>query len=448
AVESISNRIGVNYGRLGNNLLSPYQSIELIKSTKAGRVKLYDANPEILKLLAGTKIRVAIMVSNQQINEIASSQDFADKWVIENVHPYYPQTLIRYLLVGNEVLSYNTRRDREIWYNLVPAMQNIKNSLNKNYIRNIKIGTPFAMDVLETAFPPSNGTFRSDITKHVILPLLDFLNRTRSYFFIDVYPYFPWSENSRSISIDYALFEGNATYKDTGSGLVYTNLLDQMLDSIYSAMEKLGFPHIRIVISETGWPHEGDIDQHGANVYNAATYNRNLVKKMTAEPPSGTPSRPGAAIPTFIFSLYDENQKRGPGTERHWGLFHPEGTPVYEIDLTGKRDLGDYEKLPLPRNNDPYRGKIWCVAVRDANVTLLEQALSYACSQGKGTCDALAPGKACYEPVWLPWHASYAFSSYWSRQRNHGATCYFGGLAIQTTRDPSRGSCKVPSVTV
>ncbi|GAV58989.1 Glyco_hydro_17 domain-containing protein/X8 domain-containing protein [Cephalotus follicularis] len=430
--------MGINYGRLGNNLPSPYQSVELIKTMKAGRVKLYDANPEILRLLSGTKIQVSIMISNNEIISLATNKTLADQWVLNNVRCHYPQTMIRFILVGNEVMSYFSDYDRTIWYHLVPAMRRIKNSLKAQNIRNIKVGTPLAMDALQTTFPPSNGMFRSDISYMVMTPLLRFLNQTKSFFFIDVYPYFPWSTDFENISLDFALFTSNTSYTDPGSGLIYHNLLDQMLDSITFAMAKLGYPNIRIAISETGWPNAGDIDQIGANIYNAATYNRNLIQKMTSKPALGTPARPGVVIPTFIFSLYDENQKVGPGTERHWGILHPSGEPNYEIDLTGKRLVQDYPPLPVVENNKPYRGKVWCVVAGGANMMELDTALAYACSQGNETCAALVPGKECYEPLSVFWHASYAFSSYWAQFRRHGATCYFNGLAAQTTSNPSK----------
>lgn len=91
-----------------------------------------------------------------------------------------------------------------------------------------------------------------------------------------------------------------------------------------------------------------------------------------------------------------------------------------------------------PSSNKPYKGKIWCVVTSQPNPTDLETALDFACRQGNGTCDALAPGKACYEPVSVVAHANYAFSSYWSKFRSSGASCYFNGLAIQTTTDPSK----------
>ncbi|XP_057949899.1 probable glucan endo-1,3-beta-glucosidase A6 [Malania oleifera] len=293
------------------------------------------------------------------------------------------------------------------------------------------------MDVLQSSFPPSNSTFRSDISVPVMKPLLRFLNRTKSLFFLDVYTYFPWSTDPKSISLEYALLdETNITYRDLVSDLTYTNLLDQMLDAVVFAMSKLGYPDIRIFIAEMGWPNAGDIDQIGANIYNAATYNRNLVKKLTAKPPLGTPVRPKVVYPAFIFSLYNENEKPGPATERHWGVKYPNESAVYELDLSGKVQEYD-EQLPPPTNNEPYNGKIWCVTAEGANATGLASALTWTCGQPNISCDPIQAGKACYKPDPMV-RASFAFSSYWAKYRSSGATCYFEGLAFQTTKDPSK----------
>ncbi|CAK9176120.1 unnamed protein product [Ilex paraguariensis] len=402
---------------------------------------------EILKALKGTDLQVSVMVPNEIITNISSNQTLADQWVLANVVPFYPETMIRYLLVGNEILS---QPDTTTWFNLVPAMRRIKYSVKKYKLHKIKVGTPLAMDVLESSFPPSNGTFRSDVSVKVVKPLLQFLNRTKSFFFLDVYTFFPWSSDPINIKLDYALLMAkNITYTDPVSGLTYTNLLDQMLDSVVFAMKRLGYPNIRLFIAETGWPNGGDIDQIGCNIYNAATYNRNVVKKLMSKPPVGTPARPGTVLPAFLFALYNENQKPGPGTERHFGLLYPNEKNVYEIDLSAKTPESEYKPLPIPTNNEPYKGKIWCVVAKGANRTELASALSYACGQGNGTCDPIQPGGKCYKPIKsLVRHASLAFSSYWAQFRNVGGTCYFNGLAIQTAKDPSYGSCKFPSVTL
>ncbi|KAL2933047.1 putative glucan endo-1 3-beta-glucosidase A6, partial [Bienertia sinuspersici] len=425
-------KVGVNYGTLGNNLPKPSKSVELIKTLKAGRVKLYNPNPEILNALNGTNIQVSIMVPNEIITNISTNQTMANEWVHTNLVAYYPHTLIRYLLVGNEILSFMGEDDKKVWHALVPAMRKLQYALKTCGIRKVKVGTTMAMDVLESSFPPSNGTFRSDIGLPVMRPLLQFLSRTKSFLFVDCYPYFAWSQSYKTISLDYALFNGGKTYKDPVSGLTYTNLLDQMLDSIHFAMKKMGYPDVRIWIAETGWPNGGDVDQIGANVYNAATYNRNLVQKLNAKPPLGTPARPGVVLPSFVFSLYNENQKGGQGTERHWGMFYPNGSSVYPIDLTGETRLSSYPPLPKPENNEPYKGKIWCVLVKDANMTLLNDAVTYACGQGNGTCAAIQPGGKCFKPQSAVCHASYAFSSYFAQFRSQGG----------------HGECKYPSVTL
>jgi hypothetical protein len=315
-------------------------------------------------------------------------------------------------------------------------MHRIKHSLTTFGLHKIKVGTPLAMDVLQTSFPPSSGTFRNDIALSVIKPMLEFLHVTNSFFFIDVYPFFAWASDPVNINLDYALFESNnITVTDSGTGLVYTNLFDQMVDAVYFAMERLGFPDIQIFIAETGWPNGGDLDQIGANIHNAATYNRNFVKKVTKKPLTGTPARPSSILPSFIFALYNENLKTGLGTERHFGLLYPNGSSIYEIDLSGETPDSEFKPLPPPGD---YKGKAWCVVVEGANKTAVVEALSFACSQGNQTCDSIQPGKPCFKPDSVVDHANYAFSSYWAQFRHLGGTCNFNGLATQIAKDPSK----------
>lgn len=437
----ISGQPGVNYGQLGNNLPTPTTSVSLIKNLKAKRVKIYDANPQILKALENTGIQVSIMLPNELVTNVSSNQTLANQWVQTNLVPFYSKTLIRYLLVGNELISSTTN---QTWPHIVPAMYRMKHSLTIFGLHKVKVGTPLAMDVLQTSFPPSNGTFRNDIALSVMKPMLEFLHVTDSFFFLDVYPFFAWTSDPININLDYALFESdNITVTDSGTGLVYTNLFDQMVDAVYFAMERLGYPNIQIFIAETGWPNDGDFDQIGANIHNAGTYNRNFVKKVTKKPLVGTPARPGSILPSFIFALYNENLKTGLGTERHFGLLYPNGSRIYEIDLSGKTPEYEYKPLPPP---DDYKGKAWCVVAEGANKTAVVEALSYACSQGNRTCELVQPGKPCFEPDSVVGHASYAFSSYWAQFRRVGGTCNFNGLATQIAEDPSYGSCKYPSV--
>ncbi|KAG8057287.1 hypothetical protein GUJ93_ZPchr0002g26690 [Zizania palustris] len=443
-----SHGIGVNYGRVADDIPSPRRSVELLRAVGAGSVKIYDANPGVLRALEGTHMRVSIMVPNEIIPDIAASAAAADRWVAENLVPYYPETRVKYLLVGNELLS-DYSIANSTWPRIVPAMENLHRSLRARRISSVKISTTLAMDTLTSgAFPrpPSAAAFRPDIARAVMRPLLRFLKGTNSYYFVDAYPYFVWSENNKTVPLEYALFQGGGRYVDPGTGLTYTNLLDEMLDAVVASMAKLGYGEVKLAIAETGWPNGGDYEQIGGNAHNAAIYNRNLAARMAENP--GTPARPGAKMPVFVFSLYNEDLKPGPGTERHWGLYYANGTAIYPIDLTGARPLWSYPPLPAPENNTPYKGPVWCVLAdhgKNLNETAVGNALAYACGQGNGTCDAIQPGRECFLPNTTAAHASYAFNSYWQQLRKTGATCYFNNLAEETTKDPSHGSCKFHS---
>ncbi|KAI4341578.1 hypothetical protein MLD38_026288 [Melastoma candidum] len=444
--------VGINYGQLGNNLPVPSRAVHLLRTElEASIVKLYGADPGILAALANTGVEVMIMVPNNLIVPISPNQSLADEWVRSNLLPHYPRTRIRHLLVGNEILSDPTNKD--IWFNLVPAMMRIQAALEKYEVKEVKVGTSMAIDVLENSavYPPSNATFRRDILRRVVRPMLEFLQDTRSFYYFDVYTYFHWIKDPKKIGLDYALLKDNVTrYTDPASGLVYSDLFDQMVDSVVFAMRKLGYTDIPIFIAETGWPNSGDYDQIGANYYNSATYNRNLVRKLATGRPIGTPARPRKPMRALIFALFNENMKGGPSTERHFGLLYPNGSRVYDIDLSGRTIVSAYGPLPLPKNNDPYKGKIWCVAADSAgnNETALRLAVTAACGHGKGSCREIEKGGPCYGSGSQVVRASYAFSAYWARARESGVSCYFGGLAAQTIRDPSYGSCKFPSVSL
>ncbi|KAI4341579.1 hypothetical protein MLD38_026289 [Melastoma candidum] len=244
------------------------------------------------------------MVPNEIIDDIPVNQSLADHWVHSNVRPFYPETKIRYLLVSNEVIS---STGNKTWLNLVPAMRRIKKSLKAYRIRKVKVGTSIAMDVLASSYLPSVGKFRPDIA--VMRPMLEFLNHTKSYLFLDVYPYFTWAAEPDHIDLNCTLFAShNITVTDPGTGLVYHNLFAQMVDTVIFASSKLGYPDVRIWIAETGRPNAGDCDQRGANIYNAAMYNRNAVGKLTTHLPRGTPAGPGPPL------VHIRAVQRGPET--------------------------------------------------------------------------------------------------------------------------------------
>ncbi|GLJ54113.1 hypothetical protein SUGI_1158760 [Cryptomeria japonica] len=436
--------LGINYGRVADDLPPPSVAVELIRQLKASYVKIYDANPEVLSALSGTGLQVVITVRNEDISNISSSPLIANAWIQTNVLPHYPSTLITTIMVGNEVPSQGESDELAL---LVPAMTNIHSALvDHNLGDAIKVTTSLAMDVFATSYPPSAGAFRDDLIDLVLQPMLDLLSRTNSYVFLDVYPFFAWSSDATNISLNYALLDvehvGTSIMED--QGLTYSNMLDAQLDAAVAAMEKLGHSDIPLVISETGWPTKGDDDdddqQPGASISNAAQYNQNLVRKALARPPTGTPRRPGTFIPIFIFSLFNEDDKPGPETERNWGLFYPDGSPVYPIVLSGQTGPVSHVYTSPSKNSSP--GIQWCVVSPNAQVEEddLQEAIDFACAAG-GDCSLIEPNQPCYLPNTLISHASYAFNTYWQRTKGSGATCDFNGAAALTNSDPSFQGC-------
>lgn len=484
--------MGINYGTLGDDLPTPELALHAIESMKLGRVKIFNPDPAILSKLSNSGMEVVVTIPTNDIPGIAGSQDTADTWVKQNILNYWPTTNFVTILVGNEIFSYPDLQPT--WTQLVPAMQNLNTSLHNNDVFNsksIKISTAAAMDILSTSYPPSSGAFRADIADSVMIPLLEFLSATNSYLYMNVYPFLAYANSGGNITLDYALF-GNATTVED-SDMKYTNLFDAQLDAVNAAMARVGYGDVHIAVGETGWPTQGDANQIGASIENAATYNTRLVAKILDTKNFGTPLRPRVFIPTFIFALFNENQKPGALSERNWGLLYPNLTSVYPIDFTATGQGHQYlPPSPAPRSpnypispttapssetnaispstapssenyamspihssydvsptaalalrlaapgpvssSSPGHG-IWCVSNTAADPTALEAALNYAC--GVIECSAIEKNQRCYAPNTMASHASWAFNRYWQEYKSVGGTCDFGGAALLTNIDPS-----------
>ncbi|XP_047320496.1 glucan endo-1,3-beta-glucosidase 7-like [Impatiens glandulifera] len=95
-------------------------------------------------------------------------------------------------------------------------------------------------------------------------------------------------------------------------------------------LEKAGFGKTEVIVSETGWASKGDANEVGAN---ARTYNKNLRKRLLKK--KGTPYRPKRTVKGYVFSLFNENLKPGPTSERNFGLFKADGSTAYDIGFRG-----------------------------------------------------------------------------------------------------------------
>ncbi|KAL2331922.1 hypothetical protein Fmac_019503 [Flemingia macrophylla] len=318
---------GINYGQKANNLPSYSRVASLIKSLNVTRIKLYDADPNVLSAFSNSNVEFIIGVDDLQSMKDPSK---AQSWIQDNVQPYISQTKITCITVGNEVFTYN---DTQLSANLLPAMQGVYNALGSlGLAQQVTVTTAHSFNILATSFPPSSGAFRQDLIQY-IQPLLAFHAQTKSPFLINAYPFFSYKDNPDQISLSYVLFQPNPGSTDPYTNLHYDNMLYAQIDAVYAAIKALGHTDIEVRISETGWPSKGDPDEVGATPENAEIYNSNLLKRI--EQKQGTPARPSVPIDIFVFALFNEDMKPGPVSERNYGLYYPNGTPVYNIGLQG-----------------------------------------------------------------------------------------------------------------
>ncbi|XP_006645315.2 lichenase-2-like [Oryza brachyantha] len=308
--------VGVCYGMSGDNLPPPSKVVEMLRENGFTTVRLYAPDSAALAVLGGTGIRVVVGAPNYDLHALAyGGTAAAAAWVRQNIQAY-PTVTFRFLVVGNEVAGEDTRL-------LVPAMENVHAALAAAGLGHIKVTTSISQATIGVHIPPSAGEF-TDEAKAFMRYVVPFLERTHAPLLANLYPYFIYSYNPGAMDLSFALFTSPGTVVQDGE-YGYQNQFDASVDALYTAVAKLGGEHVRVVVSETGWPTAGGV---AASVENARTFNQNLVRHVRR----GTPRRPGKKVETYVFAMFNENLKE-PGVEQNWGLFFPNTDNVYPISF-------------------------------------------------------------------------------------------------------------------
>ncbi|KAJ4955606.1 hypothetical protein NE237_012389 [Protea cynaroides] len=433
----VQGSIGVNYGTVADNLPPPAEVARFLQqNTVIDRVRLFDANPAILQALAHSGLSVTVTVPNEHIPDLTKLAS-AQQWLKTNILPYIPATNIIRILVGNEVLS---TANKPFIGSLVSSMRNLHTALvGESLNHRIQVSSPHSLGILSTSSPPSTGKFRRGYDAVVLKPLLGFLRDTGAPFMVNPYPFFGCSAET----LDYALFRPNAGVLDENTKLMYTNMLDAQLDAVFSAMKVLGFEDVEIVIAETGWPSIGDLAQVGVDAQSAAEYNGNLVQHVNSG--IGTPLMPNRTFETYIFALFNEDLKPGPTSERNFGLFRPDMTPVYDAGILLRKNWasipGNPSPVVTPVSPMPSTGKQWCVPKSGVDPTVLQSNIDYVCGLGID-CRPIQAGGACFMPNTVRAHAAYSMNAYFQAMGRYAYDCDFAHTGAITTVDPSYKGCK------
>ncbi|KAL3379517.1 hypothetical protein AABB24_000293, partial [Solanum stoloniferum] len=312
--------IGVCYGKIANNLPLDQDVINLYNSNGIKNMRIYYPDTNVFNALKGSDIEIILDVPNQDLEALANTSS-ANCWVQDNIISNFPDVKFKYIAVGNEVdPGTNTGQYAQF---VGPAMKNVYNALTSAGLHDqIKVSTTTYSGLLTNTYPPSASIFREEY-KSFINPIIEFLARNNLPLLANIYPYFGHIYNTNNVPLSYALFNDQGT-----NAAGYQNFFDALLDSMYFAMEKLGGKNIEIIVSESGWPSKG---HPAATMENAQIYYTNLINHVKGG--TGTPKKPGSTIETYLFAMFDENQKNGQPSEQHFGLFYPDQRVKYQLNF-------------------------------------------------------------------------------------------------------------------
>nr|GMD49037.1 glucan endo-1,3-beta-glucosidase 5-like [Ipomoea batatas] len=404
--------------------------VKLLKDNGIQKVKLFDADADILRALKGSDLEIMVGIPNDMLYALANSVAAAEKWVEKNVssHVSSNSVNIRYVAVGNE--PFLSTFNGSFLATTFPALQNVQAALIKAGLGNkVKVTIPLNADVYQSSSEkPSTGDFRQDI-RDLMVSIVKFLSDNGAPFTVNIYPFISLY-NDPNFPTDYAFFDGYSNSIDD-NGKVYSNVFDANHDTLVWALQKNGFPNMSIIIGEIGWPTDGDIH---ANVKYAQRFNQGFMTRISGG--KGTPLRPGP-IDAYLFSLIDEDAKSiQPGNfERHWGIFNFDGTPKYNLSL------GANSGRLVPASGVHYLTQQWCVIAPTASLDnpQIADSVGYACSHAD--CTSLGYGTSCGD-LDSRGNISYAFNSYYQENNQLPSACKFPGLSVITNKDPSTPTCK------
>ncbi|KAK3016518.1 hypothetical protein RJ639_006841 [Escallonia herrerae] len=355
-----------------------------------GIITLHDDHDSISESLRYTGVPVAVPVSNQHLNEVSGSVSMAEKWVRTHVLNHYPATNITTVVVGHTLFCMkNPQHNLKL---VLPSIKNIHHSLIRwGLEREIKVSVSFSSNCLN----PSAASYTPDLANSCIKPILQFLEDINSTYTINPPPHLStiYDETPSLVKTHLKSMENLGVYN-----LKKINVITISSKHTKPTSRKLTFIDSKLV---------EPVPAHSPVFYSVPAAKSPLPPLVGTSPE--LPPMVGPANPPYGQHLPPCNPSSGGG-----------GGGAAAAPVVGRTHSG-----------------LWCVAKPSVPADTLQQAMDYACGEGGADCEAIKPYGRCYFPDSLVAHASYAFNSYWQKNKGIGGTCGFGGTAMLINSDPS-----------
>lgn len=80
--------VGVNWGTMATHLIPPEKVVQMLIANGFDKLKLFEADENILEALIGTDIEVMLGIPNNMLQLLSVDPGFAASWVYSNVTRY------------------------------------------------------------------------------------------------------------------------------------------------------------------------------------------------------------------------------------------------------------------------------------------------------------------------------------------------------------------------
>ncbi|KAI5320612.1 PREDICTED: glucan endo-1 [Prunus dulcis] len=131
---------------------------------------------------------------------MSANEDQAMNWIKENVQAFRPDTLIRGICTGNEVLGV---AEFELWGALLVAVKNIYKVVKKLQLADlVQITTPHVQAVFFRSC-----TFKKTVKQKYMKPFLELFAEIGSLFCLNASSFLVYMADPANIDINYARFE-------------------------------------------------------------------------------------------------------------------------------------------------------------------------------------------------------------------------------------------------